>query len=74
MLSLFNKQEQKKKFYISKDRKGHVLEFPLLSISTAIIHIEKENNISFEQITKEEAKLKKIAKSKKGNSIVEKSI
>ena len=69
----FKEEENKQKFYFGKNRDGEKLKIPLLSLSTAIIHIYKEDvgsAFSFSNFSEKVSSVKKRAKSKHGNSVV----
>jgi len=60
----YSKEDQKAKKVISHDRMGNLQEFPILSISVAIITNEKKELTSMPQIAQLAAELKHYAKSK----------
>lgn len=70
-LALFNKKEIAQGYYEGKSRKGSKEKYPLLTISTAIIHIPASDKSSFDLLSEVAAAEKKKAKSKTGNTITE---
>jgi EAL domain-containing protein (putative c-di-GMP-specific phosphodiesterase class I)/GGDEF domain-containing protein len=56
--------------YISKNRRGVDEEFPLLSLSIAVVSTEVNNISSYAQLASIAAEIKKAAKAEPGNSIV----
>ena len=70
----FSEIEQKNQGYWGKNRNGEKEFFPLLTISTAIIYINNNNQINFSELSEFATIAKKEAKSKKGNSLVELSL
>jgi len=63
-INFYNQQDQEKKRIISYDRLGNIQEFPLVSLSIAIITNEKKELTSMPQIAQLAAELKHYAKSK----------
>ena len=68
---LFLPSEIEKGCYRSVSREGEAKDFPLLSISTALLHIPANVRLVFEELSEVAAKVKKKAKAFSGNSIVE---
>ncbi len=68
--SLYSDEDQKRGFIISKDRQDIVRKFSFVSLSLAIISNEDRKLYSIAEISKISGELKKLAKSKPGNSYV----
>ena len=60
----YNEEDRHAKKIIAQDRKGNICQYPLASISVAIITNEKKELTSMPQIAQLAAELKKYAKSK----------
>ena len=71
ILSFFDDEARSKGYYIGINRKGEKENFPLLSISAAIIEIpDNTHNINEDTISKILANLKKVAKTSEEKAIV----
>jgi len=78
--TLYSKEDQERGYILGKERRlegtgepnksQEVKKFPLLAISLAALSNEEHPFQSYDDITEKMAKLKKQAKSKKGNSLV----
>lgn len=64
IVQFYTKEDQDQKKIVSVNRKGQVEEFPLISISIAIVMNDKKELTSMPQIAQLAAELKKYAKSK----------
>ncbi|MCS6984325.1 MAG: diguanylate cyclase [Leptospiraceae bacterium] len=68
---LFSSYELARGYYRGVNREGVQQEFPLLSLSTAILNIAPKVSLSFEKISEMAALVKKKAKAFSGMSVVE---
>lgn len=68
--SFYTPEDRKRKKIISTDRKGKVVEFPLLSIAIGICHNGHKKLTSYAQISQYGAELKKHAKEHAGSALV----
>ncbi|OGR82280.1 MAG: hypothetical protein A3J74_07685 [Elusimicrobia bacterium RIFCSPHIGHO2_02_FULL_57_9] len=68
--SFYTPEDRKRKKIISTDRKGKVVEFPLLSIAIGICHNNHRKLSSYAQISQYGAELKKHAKEQSGSALV----
>ncbi len=66
IMQFYNEEDQKRKKILSHDRKGNMQEFPIMSISIAIISNEHKEFTTIIQIAQIAAELKAYAKSKPG--------
>ena len=72
----FTKKEISQKYYQGRDRNDILQDIPILSLSTVLVFLKEsflnnDKDLNFKKISKIAGLLKKKAKSKKGNSIVE---
>jgi diguanylate cyclase (GGDEF)-like protein len=66
ILEFYDQQDQERKKIMSHDRKGNMVEYPIMSISIAIITNEYKEFTTVIQLAQIAAELKKHAKSKPG--------
>jgi len=67
---LYSDEDRKRGYIVSKDRQGVVREFPLVTLSMAVISNEERRLSSIAEISEIAGELKKLAKSITGNSCV----
>jgi len=67
---LYNEEDRLRGYIVSKDRQGVVREFPLVTLSMAVISNEDRKLSSIAEISEIAGELKKLAKNISGNSYV----
>lgn len=72
--SFYTKEDREARCIKSKNRKGKLEEFPLLTVSAAMLIVQNRENINIDDIGEICAKLKKEAKSAGGNIVIPSSI
>lgn len=70
IISLYQKEDYDRGYIISKNRKGETEQFPIVTLSMAIITNRIKSLTNWGEFSKELAKIKKESKEKNGNSYV----
>ena len=68
--SLYNETDWNRGYIVSQDRKGVIEQFPIASVSIAVVAGRKENGTETESLSERIAAAKKAAKKQSGNSVV----
>ena len=68
--NLYNETDWERGYIVSKNRNGLTENFPMASVSIAIVTNEKDSDKTIKDLSKRIVKAKKQAKQTKGNSIV----
>ena len=70
IISLYQKEDYDRGYIISKNRKGETEQFPIVTLSMAIITNRMKSLTNWGEFSRELAKIKKESKEKNGNSYV----
>ncbi len=68
--AFYNEEDQQKGYFVAKNRKGEMEQFPLISLSIAVVSNQNRPLGSIAEISRIASEVKKLAKSKTGNHYV----
>jgi len=68
IIHLYNENDRKNRYIVTKNRLGQIKKFPIISISLAVVTNEKKNYASYAQIAEVAAEVKKYVKGIKGSN------